>query len=182
MKHESNLHKALAELGMTQLDFANGGETFTTPLSELPAETLIKVLTYGKRIFNDAVNGAGHQGKDKAEAAKEWLERAKEGRLGSRSGGGGSRVSPLENEIRGIVEDYLKAAGWKAVDAKKTAKNPQEGFKAVLRGQLAKAKDQPESKIKQDMVEAAFAANWPKVETMAQQRLEITQGQLAIEL
>lgn len=182
MKHESKLHKALNELGLTQMEFQNGGEKFTTELSELPAETLVKIMTYGKRIFNDAVNGAGHQGKDKAEAAKEWLERAKAGQLGTRTGGGGSRVTPLEKEMRGIVEEYLKAAGWKAGDAKKEAKDPQAGFKAVLRGQIAKAKALPEAKVEDATIEAAFDANWPKVEAMAKQRLEITQGGLSIDI
>jgi hypothetical protein len=175
-----SIKAGLITAGVTEIDFANGGQKYTTNVEDLPEETLLKIFDYGKRIFNDAVNGAVHQGKDREEAAQNWLERAKDGTLGSRTGGG-SRISPLEKELRAIVEEYLKAAGWKAGDAKKDVKEPKEGFKAMLALQIARGKSIPMEKVEPTDIDKAFEANWPKVETMAKQRLEMTKG-LDIEL
>jgi hypothetical protein len=171
---DTSIKAALINEGVTEIAFTNSGTTYPVNVEDLPEATLLRIFDYGKRIFNDAVNGAKHQGKDPEQAAKEWLKKAKAGTLGTRTGGG-ARLSPLEKEQRGIVEEYLKAAGWKAADAKKEAKDPRKGFKTMLALQLAKGKNIPLNQVEVEDIETAFGKNWPKVEKMAQQRIDMAQ-------
>lgn len=171
---------ALIEANVTAIPFHNGGEDYTTQVADLPEETLLAIFHYGKRIFNDAVNGAVNQGKEREDAAKAWLEKAKAGQLGTRTGG--ARLDAKTKALRGIVRDYLKAAGWSAKDAAKDAKEPQKAFGEMLALQIARGKGVPVAEIDAETLDAAMDKNWPKVEAKAKAMAELQAGGLDIEL
>lgn len=76
----TNLQTALQEANLNGLAFYNdkGNIDETVAVSDLPDATLIKLLTYGKRYFNDRVNGYTGKG-TKEEYARTLLDALKEG-------------------------------------------------------------------------------------------------------
>ena len=174
------LQDALIAAGRTSIPFANGQTDYPVEVSELPEATLLKIFDYGKRIFNDSVNSSKHQGKDAGEAAAEWMTKAKAGTLGSRAGG--ARISPIEKAIRGLVVDYLKAAGWDTKTAAKDAKEPQDAFKTMLGLQIARGKGVPVAEIGADDINTAFDKNWPKLAAKAEQIVALASTSLDIEI
>lgn len=180
-KQDNNtIRAALLQAGRDEIAFSNGGKDYPTKVEDLPEATLLKIFDYGKRIFNDSVNSAAHQGKDKEAAAKEWLDKAKAGQLGTRAGG--SRISPLEKAIRAIVKDYLMAAGWDAKTAAKDVKEPQAAFTEMLGIQISRGKGVPVNQVDAETIEAAFDKNWPKVEEKAAAVVALQADTLDIEI
>lgn len=177
---DNTLRAALIEAGVKTIPFSNGGTDYPVEVEDLPEATLLRIFDYGKRIFNDAVNGAKHQGKEADTAAKEWLDKAKAGTLGSRSGG--ARLTPYTKALREIVRDYLKAAGWDAKEAAKDAKDSENAFCKMLELQIARGKGIPAADVTAEDVEAARAKNWPKVEAKAKAMADLATGGLDIEL
>ncbi len=175
MSKQITIKDALIAQGVTEVAFATGGMSYATKIEDLPEETLLRIFDYGKRIFNDAVNGAVNQGKDRETTVQEWLAKAKDGNLGSRAGGV-SRISPLAREIRNVVEDFLKAGGFKAGDAKKAATKPEEAFKELLALQIARGKGVPVAAVDEAVITAAFEKNWPMITERAQARVDVMKG------
>jgi hypothetical protein len=176
----SKLQTALIKAGVESIPFHNGGVDYPLAVKDMPDATLVAILNYGKRMFNDYVNSAKHAGGEAEEAAEGWIVKAKAGALGGRSGG--ARLSPLLKAQRGIVVCWLREAGWDAKEAVKAAKNPQQGFKAMLALQIARGKGIAVSAVEPELVEAAFEKNWHKVEAKAQVLLETTTGMIEIDL
>lgn len=174
------IKNALIEAGRETIAFTNGGTDYTTRVEDLPEETLLRIFDYGKRMFNDAVNGAKHQGKDADVAAKEWLEKAKEGKLGTRTGG--ARLGAYDKALREIVRDYLKAAGWSAKDAAKDAKEPKVGFASMLTLQISRGKGVPMAEVEDETILTAMEKNWPKIEAKAKAMVELQNDTLDIEI
>lgn len=183
----NELQQAIINSGLTELEFTSGDRKETVRVEELPSATLIRLLTYGKRAFNDYVNSAANaaepaegQSQDEAkeaartEAADTWLQRARDGKLGEAQGGGRTRLTPLEKEIRAIVEEYLRQGGMKAGDAKKASKQPRDAFAGYLGHKLAVAKG--EGNVTEEMAAEAFDRNWPKVEDQARKRLALAES------
>ncbi len=174
------LQDALIAAGRKEVPFSNGGTDYPVNVEDLPEATLLKIFDYGKRIFNDSVNSSKHQGKDAGEAAAEWLAKAKAGTLGTRAGG--SRISPIEKAIRGLVVDYLKAAGWDTKTAAKDAKDPEAAFDKMLELQIARGKGIPASEVTAEDVDKAAMKNWPKLVAKAEQIVALANTSLDIEI
>lgn len=176
----TELQSALINAGMETITFTAGESEHEIPINKLPDASLIRILQYGKRMFNDYVNSAGHaaepkdgesldeaKARGKAEAVETWIKKAQDGTLGQ-AAGGRSRISPLEREIRNIVESYLRQDGMKATDAKKATKKPEKAFRGYLQLKLKAAGKKGTS----SEVDTAFEKNWPKIESQAQAILD----------
>ena len=174
------LQDALIAAGRESIPFANGQTDYPVDVADLPEATLLKIFDYGKRIFNDSVNSSKHQGKDAGEAAAEWMTKAKAGTLGTRAGG--ARISPIEKAIRGLVVDYLKAAGWDTKTAAKDAKEPKLAFGIMLGLQLARGKGIPVKDVEDADIQTALAKNWPKITERAEAMVAISTSTLDIEI
>lgn len=176
----TKLQQALIDAGMTELAFHNGGTDYPVKVGDLPDASLVAIIAYGKRMFNDHVNSAKGQGKDPGQVADEWLTKARNGELGTRAGG--ARVSPYTKALRDIVAEYLKAAGWDAKEAAKDAKKPEDAFKTMLALQIARGRGVPVADVPEEDVAKAHEANWPKMEKRAQAMVDALSGDLDIDL
>lgn len=82
-------------------------------------------------------------------------------------GAGGARLSTYERALRDVVEAILRDWGYKAVDAKKAAMDPQAGFESGIQAKLAKRDAVPEAQVNPDDVAEVFGKNWPNIEAKA---------------
>lgn len=175
-----DLKETLKAHGLTAFEFHNGGKDYHTALDDLHDDSILAIIRYGKRMFNDAVNSAKNQGKEPEEFAKEWLDKAAKGQLGTRTGG--ARLSPLAKALREIVVEYLRAAGWDAKDAAKDAKEPAAAFRDLLGLQISRARGVPLAEVPKDDIQAAMDKNWPKIEARAQEMVTLAETDLGIEI
>jgi len=123
--------------------FVSGDMTFEVPTADIPDASIIRLAMYGRRMFNDSVNGAVHAAKDKPHAerpshesvATDWLKRLTEGTLGD-GRGGAARLSDMEKELRTLVQSFLvNDCGYKVGQATKLM---SQGAETVFRSVVAK--------------------------------------------
>lgn len=167
------LQAALIDAGYHVIPFHTATHDYGMDIKDLPDATILRVLTYGKRMMNDYVNSAKATSDTPVEElAAGWVERAKAGTLGQ---GGGTRqaLDPMGKAIKEIVVDYLRKSGMKANEARKLAKDPAQAFSDMLADKITSAQGMP---AMDDQVQAAFDKNWPKVETQAQAIVNATTG------
>lgn len=106
-------------------------------------------------------DGAGTDPADAIRRTKARIEGYHNGQLPSRGGGGGAGLDEETKAQRELVEDRLRKLGWKATEARKTAKQPQDAFRLVLQAALADRDGVAVSKVKKADIDAAFEKNWP---------------------
>lgn len=96
----SKLQEAVQNAGLSGLSFFNqkGNIDETVAVSDLPDATLLKLLAYGKRYFNDRVNGYTGKG-TKEEYAKGLMDALKAGDNIIISTGG---MSAFDKEYRAL--------------------------------------------------------------------------------
>lgn len=113
----TKLHDALTEAGIESLDYTDvkAGESFSLPIGNVPDETIISQLVYGRRMFNDALNGGDQD--DRAARAVELRTRLVDG--WTRGHGGGKRLDPVEREARDVVIGLMVEKRFKTTDARK---------------------------------------------------------------
>ena len=145
-----------------EITVVKADKTLTVDWSKVAEAGKEYVIRYGlKQSLNDSCASA----EDEADAVKKSADRLAAILAGTvrEGGGGGAALSPMETATRAIVVDYLRSIGTKKAEAVKLARTPQDAFKTVLVTKLKAAK-KPAGK---DAVDAAFTANWPKVEAQA---------------
>jgi len=174
----TTLQQAIIDAGMTAIPFGTTEKDYSIPVAELPDATLIRVLQYGKRMFNDFVNSAKATSDTPVdELAAGWIERAKAGTLGQ--AGTRQTADPYIKAQRDIVTGMLRQLGVKAVDARKAASDPQKGFVDVLAAKIKMATGQP---APSDAITAAFDANWPKVQAEAERMVAASRVSLDLDV
>jgi len=150
-------------------------EDRTLEVGKVPAESIVKLLTYGVTQYvadgaavdvherdddgkHVMVNGAKVKrpdddvAKDKVKGVNERLAAVLSGVF--KTGGGGRALSAYDNELRAIVKAVLVNKGIKLADATKAAKSPREAIEA-----LAARKAKADHLNKAD-AEALFTVNW----------------------
>jgi len=149
----TNLQGALIEAGITALTFnaTASGITRTIPVQEIPDESLIRVLQYGKRLFNDTINRSKDGDKPTSDTAQEWFAALKTGTLGEASG---PRGNPLETAMREVLVAILRGQGLKAKAATEAAKDMDATLLKLSKGdanRMREAKAKIEAKAKEIM-------------------------------
>ena len=170
MTETSKLQNALIKAGLLSVTFTDvkGGTDYTVETTQLPDITLIELLRYGKRKFNDSLNSSSTDNRE--EWSTEWIDKAQAGTLGT--GSGGSRVSPLTRELREVVLDYLITAGYKVGEARKLVKDPRSGFVTYLTDVISTKQSIPANQVDPLTIEDLMGRNWPTIEAQAQKRLD----------
>ena len=125
------------------ITFNIGDRAYPIPTADIPAVSLAAMTVYGKRKLGDAVHAAmhaqdadGYKGERVSLPARvdAWLSNLKAGTLPD-GGGGGSRLSELEKEMRTIVHNLLvNGCGYKSAQAAKvTSKGADFAFATMGR-------------------------------------------------
>lgn len=142
------------------------GHTVNVNPDQAPAEFVAWAIAFAiRQSAGDADAGKANT----PEGRQAVLEKARRlARFEIPAGGaGGARLTPMERALREVVEQQLRNWSWKAADARKAATDPTQGFGNGLRRALAKKLGVPEASVDRADVDAAFDANWPKVEAKA---------------
>jgi len=123
-----------------EFTFTSGDHVYTVQTADIPDTSLVRLAMYGRRMFNDSVNGAIHAEKDRPTdnqrgrkaTAGDWIDAMKAGTLGT-GHGGASRLSDLEKELRDAIHKILvKSCGYKSGDATKiVSKGSTFAFRTV---------------------------------------------------
>lgn len=150
-------------------------EDRTLDVGNVPAESIVKLLTYGVTQYvadgaavdvherDDDGNHVKVDGekvkrpesdvaKDKAKGVKERIAAILSGVF--KTGGGGRALSAYDNELRALVKAVLVGKGIKLADATKAAKTPKAAIQD-LATKKAKA-----DKLNKADAEALFTVNW----------------------
>lgn len=176
----SKLQNALIEAGLLNITFTDvkGGTDYTTDITTLPDVTLIELLRYGKRKFNDSLNSS--ETDDRQEWSEEWLNKAQNGTLGA--GSSGSRVDPLTRELREVVLGYLTSSGFKTAEARKLVKVPFDGFETYLTHVIATKQSIPVVDVDPETVKDLIQRNWATVTDQAQKRLDAKAQSVSLDI
>ena len=134
-----------------KIQFTSGDTTFDVETMEIADASLVRIIMYGRRMFNDSVNGTIHAEKDKPTddkrsrkaIAQTWIDAMVKGTLGN-GRGGHSRVSAIEKELRICVQGLLvNECGYKSGEATKmVSKGAQATFTNVVAKELSASEDQ----------------------------------------
>ena len=128
------LQTALIALGFTSIQFKHDGTPCHRAIADSPDVSIVRVLRYGKRMLNDAANGAT----DKVKARDLFLRKFDEGKWGSVI----RAMDPYQTALHDQIVSLLRQTGMKAKDANELAK---KDIDAAMTGPLKMAPNQVEA-------------------------------------